>query len=335
MVAVVWEIASALDQLRQPPQTATAVWVELPTSRLRGPEGRADNTWLRQCLRRLSKVYFEGHYKGDPWGASLVAEWQIIEGGALARLLVPPAGIVALRTPETFAKLDAEAVYRLPGYARRLYALLADKKRLSRSYWIFDLEELRALLGVEGSYHRFNSFRQRVLDPAVEAINEYGSLQVTMTPQRLGRSVRAVRFSWEWRDPHEATDALAENARAKAARGKTQTDASAPPLTRPASWQRIRKRFQAEHGEARWETWGSRLWLAEDQCDTETVTLAAPTRFMRDRIREYYGHWFDEAWSAEESGVTVRLIVRSMLDQRRIDEKAAHRSNKRAKAARP
>lgn len=232
MVAVVWEMASALDALRDAPQTVeTALWLSIPTARLRGPDGRSDNVWLRACLRRLTKVYFEGeHQSGDPWGATLLAEWQIVEGGALARLLVPPAGIAALRAPETFAKVEAEAVHRLPGYARRLYLILADRKRQNRPNWRFELEELKHLLDVAHlkSYSRYNTFRERILAPAVAAINTFGTVKVTMTPERLGRSIVAVRFSWHWKSVAEAEATLEKNARARAARGEAQPTTSAP-----------------------------------------------------------------------------------------------------------
>ena len=138
-----------------------------------------------------------------------------------------------------------------------------------------------------------------------------------MTPQRLGRSVRAVRFSWEWRDPHEAADALAENARAQVARGKTQPDASAPPLSRRTSWQRIQDRFREEHGEARWGPWGSRLRFLENDSSADTVTLAVPSRFIFDLVEQDFGDWLRGAWLAEEAGVHCRLIVVSTLEPER------------------
>ena len=229
MVAVVWEMASALDALREEPQTTGAGrWLSIPTAHLRGPDGRADNVWLRVCLRRLSQVYFEGHHQsGDPWGATLVAEWQIVEGGALARLLVPPAGIAALRTPETFAKVEAQAVHRLPGYARRLYVVLANRKRQKRPDWRFGVDELRHLLDVANlkSYSRYNTFRERILAPAVEAINKFGTVELTMAPERLGRSIVAIRFSWRWKSIAEAEAILAKNARVQAALGETEATA--------------------------------------------------------------------------------------------------------------
>lgn len=213
MVSAVWEIAGALDEKRIPAEVPTAVWVEIETAKLRGEGSRQDNVWLRQCLDRLTGVKVSGEYRGDPWGAVILAEWHIVEGGSIARLLIPPAGIHALRSPTTFTKIEANAAHRLTGHGRRLYVILADKKRLGQSHWVFDLAELRSLMGVDEnrSYRaRFNAFRQTVLDPALAAINAYGTVDVRMTTQKIGRSVRAIRFDWKWKDVRTAADMAAE-----------------------------------------------------------------------------------------------------------------------------
>lgn len=232
MVSAVWEIAAALDEQRTPATVENAVWLEVPTKRLRGEGSRADNVWLRECLRRLTKVELSGEHKGDPWGAVVLAEWRIIEGGSLARLLIPPAGVHALRSPSTFTKIEATAAHRLSGHGRRLYAILADKKRLGRPYWTFPVEELRTLMGVDGkkSYNRWNNLRQWVLDPALDAINDYGTVTVKMTPEKRGRSVHAVRFDWRWKDPHDAIETASENNRHSSARRKRQDADDAPPM---------------------------------------------------------------------------------------------------------
>lgn len=232
MVAAVWEIAGALDEARTPAEVPNSVWLEIPTARLRGEGSRADNVWLRECLDRLTGVKLSGEYRGDPWGAVVLAEWHIQQGGSLARLLIPPAGVHALRSPANFTKIEAHAAHRLSGHARQLYAILADKKRLGRPSWRFTVDELRALMGVEAqrSYDVWAQLRKRVLDPAVETINDYGTVSVRMTPEKLGRSVHAVRFDWTWKDPHAATETVRENDRHSGTRRKSQATDDAPPM---------------------------------------------------------------------------------------------------------
>ena len=232
MVSIIWRIADALDERRTPANVPNAIWLEMATSDLRGEGARSDNVWLRECLRRLSKLELSGEYKGDPWGAVLIAQWRITEGGAKASLLIPPAGIQALRMPDTFVKIEELAAIRLPGHARRLYGLLADRKRQARKSWTYSLDELRFALGVDQhkAYKRYNNFRQRVLAPALEAINDFGTVDVRMSAKKVGRSVDRIEFSWSWKTVDAAKETLVEGERHSSARRKKQENDDAPPI---------------------------------------------------------------------------------------------------------
>lgn len=233
MIAVVWEIAAVLDEQRVPASVPNAVWLEIPTARLRGPGARSDNMWLSECLRRLTGIQLAGEHRSEEWGAVLVAEWRKTEGGAKVRILVPPAGVHALRSPGNFAKIEIEAAHRMPPHARRLYGLLADRKRQREPYAEWSLEVLRGLLGVDDkrAYDVWSQLRKWVLTPALEAINAFGTVTVTMKTLKVGRSVSAVRFDWKWKDPLAAADTVAENDRHSAARGReAPRPADAPPL---------------------------------------------------------------------------------------------------------
>lgn len=260
MVSAVWEIAAALDEQRVPATVPNAVWLNIPTLRLRGEGGRSDNVWLRQCLERLTGVKMSGEHRGDPWGAVVLAEWHITEGGSMARLLIPPAGVHALRSPANFTKIEASAAHRLTGHGRQLYAILADKKRLGRPYWIFDLAELRTLMRVDDrkAYDRWSDFRTRVLDPAIEAINDYGTVSVKMTPEKRGRSVHAVRFDWHWKDPHAAAETAVENERHSEARRKTQNASDAPPILEDTPQRDLAQTWWTGLTDIEREAWGGR-----------------------------------------------------------------------------
>ncbi len=144
-------------------------------------------------------------------------------------------------------------MHRLTGHGRRLYAILADKKRLGRPNWTFTLDELKALLGVgdRKTYKIWGAFRRYVLLPALASINDFGTVSVKMTPQKLGRSVHAVRFDWQWKDPRDATETVAQNERHSAARRKDQSSTDAPPM--------IEDQDQAEPA----LTWWGRLTSSE------------------------------------------------------------------------
>jgi len=261
MVSAIWELASALDAARVPAEVDNSVWLEVPSRLLRGEDGRSDNIWLRECLTRLTGVQLSGEWRGDPWGAVLLAEWKITQGGSMVRALIPPAGVHALRSPQNFAKIEARAAHSLTGHGRQLYVLLADKKRLGRPFWTFTLDELRSLMGVadKKSYERWNNFRQWVLEPALAAVNDYGTVEVSMTPEKQGRSVHAVTFRWHWKDPHDAAETSRENERHSAARRRQQGTDDAPPLL--AAEPQTEPALEWWHGltQAERETWADRV----------------------------------------------------------------------------
>lgn len=237
MVKCVWQIAAEMDRMRVPAVVDQAVWVRMPSSQLRGEGGRQDNVWLRECLERLTGLKLAGESaKAGQWGAVLVAEWRLEEGGSMASVLVPPAAVAAMRAPATFAKLDEATVYSLPPNAARLYAVLADKQRLAKAHWDVDLPALRSALGLSGkkAYEIWGAFRRAVLVPSVEAVNQAGVVSVSYSVRKVGRSVTGVTFRWRWRDPGDAARAADEVDRHSIATTKPVVTnvaaATAPPL---------------------------------------------------------------------------------------------------------
>lgn len=276
MTAAIWELASALDAARIPAEVDNSVWLEVPSRLLRGENGRHDNLWLRECLERLTGIKISGEWRGDPWGAVLLSEWKITQGGSMVRALIPPAGVHALRSPQTFAKIEASAAHRLTGHGRQLYVLLADKKRLGRPFWTFTVDELRALMGVadKPSYEVWGQFRKRVLDPALEAVNDYGTVSVTMTPEKRGRTIHAVTFRWRWKDPHEATETAVQNERHSTGRRRRQEAVDAPPMIEDA--EEAARSWWAELDDATRDQWAERVG--------RTFEVAGKTRPRPERI---------------------------------------------------
>jgi hypothetical protein len=233
MVSVIWELAHCLDERRIDASKDETVELLIPTQQLRGPQGRSDNINLRQWLDRLTGLKLQGEYRGEPWAAVMIAQYEFRKGGSLVRIIIPPAAVTALRSGDTFAKIEAAAAHQLPGHARRLYAILADKRRLKVPEWTFELHELRQLMGVAEtpSYSRWAEFSRTVLHPAIEGVNDYGTVIVKMQPIKRGRSVYAVKFTWAWKTLDDARLTTEENNRHSKARRKAVPDrADAPPL---------------------------------------------------------------------------------------------------------
>lgn len=251
MLNILWGIAHELDRRRVPANFTDAKWLEIPAKQLRNPNGKTDNHWLKACLDRLMGVKLGGEYRSDEWGAVILAQWEIVEGGTVARLLIPPAAIQAIRAPKTFAKIEITAAYKLKGHARRLYAALADKKHMGQKHWEYSLDELQgSLFNLKGKYSKWYDFSRYVLTPALEEINDFGTVRVTATPQKIGRSIRSVRFDWDWKSLDSARVTDEENERHGSARHKT-SDGTAPPLTDAEA----KRQAQIVADREAWKTW--------------------------------------------------------------------------------
>jgi len=292
MRAVIWEIGASLDEARVKLGHREPVWLSIPTKRLRGDHARDDNAHLKVTLDRLAGVYLTGEHKGDEWGAVLLAEWHLEQGGSMARLFIPPAAVAAIQSPRTFAKIEARAAHSLTGHGRQLYVLLADKKNMHQQHWTFTVEELRSLMGCEdkNAYQIWHQFNRRVLQPALDQVNDFGTVSVKMTTQRLGRAVQWVRFDWQWKDPHAATETAVENDRHSQSRRKAQDTCDAPPIIEEDTPQGdpVRAWWNSLTGAER-ETWGDRAGRTFEAGGRQI------TRNDRDLSRAAYALFYPES----------------------------------------
>lgn len=89
-------------------------------------------------------------------------------------------------------------------YTIRLYELIKSIHfhELEEYERVFSLEELRRLLDAE-KYERWVHFRQRVLDPAVQEVNEYSDKNLKWQPIKRGRSIERIRFTITAKDSLE------------------------------------------------------------------------------------------------------------------------------------
>lgn len=216
MRAILWEIAAVLDEKGIPAEIENSVWLDVPANRLKGEGSRSDHLWLRECLERLLEVKVSGEYRGDRWGAVMIAEYHLPYRADTVRVLVPPTAVKAIRSPQTFARIETWAIHRLPGPAQRLYAALADRKRQTkRKDQDYTLDELRHLFGVPGKYPTWGKIKDRLLVPAIAGIAKFGTVTVTMTKIKSGRRVVGVNLAWQWKDLRAAEAVAAETERVR------------------------------------------------------------------------------------------------------------------------
>lgn len=80
-------------------------------------------------------------------------------------------------------------------YAVRLYELLAQWKSAGKTP-VFELELFRGQMGLQDNeYKAMNNFKMRVLDLAVNEINEKTDLLVTYTQEKKGRIISGFKFT--------------------------------------------------------------------------------------------------------------------------------------------
>lgn len=86
-------------------------------------------------------------------------------------------------------------------YAIRLYELIIAWRSCHKTP-IFELGEFRNKLGVEpNEYTRMSNFKPRVLDVAVDQINELSNIRVKVTQHKKGRSITGFSFTFTEAEP--------------------------------------------------------------------------------------------------------------------------------------
>ena len=98
-----------------------------------------------------------------------------------------------------WAIMDRQTVFALSSkYAILLFQHVASLANLDRiSSKTVTIPELRALLGVPaGKLDRFSNLSQKAIHPAIAEINQISRLNLTVTPQKVGRTVAAVEIGW-------------------------------------------------------------------------------------------------------------------------------------------
>ncbi len=79
-----------------------------------------------------------------------------------------------------------------------------------------------------------------------------------------------------------------------------------------AQWARVRGRLQNEVGEVEYRTWLKQMTLVG--IDGDEITIALPSRFVRDWVRSHYGDTLVQLWQTENREVRrVEFQVRSAV----------------------
>lgn len=126
-------------------------------------------------------------------------------------------------------------------HAIRLYELLV---QWPEGHRVVELDDLRRWLQLEDRYPSIKDLKRRVLDPAVDQINEHSPLSLTWSQRKTGRKVTHLVFDYApKKKPAKAVGKAPGGAQAKRKSGKV-SDADIARLARPGeSWEAARTRL--------------------------------------------------------------------------------------------
>lgn len=183
---------------------------ELPVAKInqvfRDCGGEHDTAWIWESSQRLTKTIIEWrHLEGDRRYKGISSLFgAVVDDDARAegvlRFHFPPLLVPILKEPRRFARLRVHFLLKLSGkYAVTLYELLEGVANKNDPVLIASIGELRQWMKVrDGKLTRYQDFRRRVLESAVEQINRDPSgagFSVTMQPIKKGRAVEKIRFT--------------------------------------------------------------------------------------------------------------------------------------------
>ena len=168
--------------------------------------GQHDSSWIWESTKRLAKTTAEWEYTlGDErfqgissiFGAVITKQ---SKATGKIRFNFPPLLIPIIKQPQRFARLRVHFLIKLSGkYAVTLYEILEGFVNRRDPTFAVPLDELRAWLKVpDGTYDTWKNFRLRVLDPAVEQINNDSlgaGFTVAYKPNREGRFYTSITFT--------------------------------------------------------------------------------------------------------------------------------------------
>ncbi|WP_171493750.1 replication initiation protein RepM [Acinetobacter seifertii] len=81
------------------------------------------------------------------------------------------------------------------GYGIRIYELLVQYRQIGKRE--ISVESLRTMLELGKKYPLFADFKKRVIETAIDQINEYSPLKVTYEQKKTGRKVTHIIFSFK------------------------------------------------------------------------------------------------------------------------------------------
>jgi plasmid replication initiation protein len=119
------------------------------------------------------------------------------EAATVQLIFAPDILPLFIKLEEKFTKYELKQISQLTSvYAIRLYELLIRWRSTGRLY--IKINELRNKLGLsDEEYIQMGDFKKRVLNTAIEQINEFTDIEVNYNQKKEGRSITDIDFVFE------------------------------------------------------------------------------------------------------------------------------------------
>lgn len=162
----------------------------------------SDNADLKDALRNLSNTKIEYNIlnkdktKEERWIFSFLAEVKIVTAGRGKPTSIsfefPSTVLKVIQNPRLFVKLDLLIIRGLNSkHSVALYELMKDYQNLGQ--YRIAIQDFKRLMGVQPEqYGIFTMLRKRVLDKAIEEINEKTDIFVSYDLEKNGRKIEAI-----------------------------------------------------------------------------------------------------------------------------------------------
>lgn len=130
-----------------------------------------------------------------------------VEGAGVIKLRFAPEIVPLItRLEQNFTSYELMQVSSLNLYATRLYELLVCWRSIGKTP-VIDINEFRSRIGlIENEYKAMGDFKKRVLDPAIQQINEHADITAKYDQHKTGRTITGFSFSFRQKQEHKKTE---------------------------------------------------------------------------------------------------------------------------------
>ena len=119
---------------------------------------------------------------------------------------------------------------------------------------VFEVDEFRHVMGLDGKYERMDHLKTKVIKPALRDVNAHTDLAVTFDERRRGRAITHFQFKYQKKQTDAALpDRSGQKGRKTAGTRAPQVPGAAVPYLEGPDWQA--RRFYIEENARVGEDW--------------------------------------------------------------------------------